>query len=324
MAGDVMISCPLALGPMAGVTDMPFRILCREQGAGLLYTEMISAKALLYHNRNTEALMQIHPEEHPIALQLFGNDPDVMAEAAAMIEDRPFDLLDINMGCPVPKVVNNHEGSYLMREPERAAAIVRAVASRIHKPVTVKIRKGFTEKEANAPEVAARLEDAGAAMIAVHGRTRDQYYSGRADWNCIRLVKEAVSIPVIANGDADSPQRACALLEETGADGVMIARAARGNPWIFSGTLAWAENGILPAPPAADEIRQMILRHMSLLKECKGEYTAVREMRKHIAWYSAGQPHSAALRRRVNEADTEQDIVQILQEITDKQIFKQR
>ena len=313
--GGVKVACPLALGPMAGVTDMPFRVLCREQGAGLLYTEMISAKALLYHNRNTEALMQMHPSEHPIALQLFGSEPEIVAEAAEMIADRPFDILDINMGCPVPKVVNNHEGSALMRDPERAAAIVSAVARRIDKPVTVKIRKGFSEEESNAPEFARRLEAAGAAMIAVHGRTRDQYYAGHADWDCIRRVKEAVSIPVIANGDADSPERARLLLEQTGADGVMIARAARGNPWIFSETLSWINDGFLLPRPSGGELCSMILRHLQGLMECKGEYTAVREMRRHFAWYTAGLPHSSSLRRKINEIDDPEGVRALTEEL---------
>ena len=313
--GDVKVACPLALGPMAGVTDMPFRVLCREQGAGLLYTEMISAKALLYHNRNTEALMQMDPSEHPIALQLFGSEPDIVAEAAEMIEDRPFDILDINMGCPVPKVVNNHEGSALMTDPKRAAAIVAAAAGRISKPVTVKIRKGFSEKDSNAPEFAKRMEDAGASMIAVHGRTRDQYYAGRADWECIRQVKEAVAIPVMANGDADSPERVRLLLEQTGADGVMIARAARGNPWIFSETLSWLNTGVLPPRPSGQELCDMIRRHLHALTACKGEYTAVREMRRHIAWYTAGLPHSSALRRKMNETSNLEGVLSVIEEI---------
>lgn len=313
--GNVRVARPLALGPMAGVTDLPFRLLCREQGAGLLYTEMISAKALLFHNRNTEALMQTDPSESPVALQLFGSEPDTVAEAAVMIADRDFDILDINMGCPVPKVVNNHEGSALMRDPVRAAAIVSAVTRRITKPVSVKIRKGFTEQEVNAPEFARRMEDAGAAMIAVHGRTRDQYYAGHADWEVIRRVKEAVSIPVLANGDADSPARVRALLERTGADGVMIARAARGNPWIFSETVSWLERGELPPRPSADALCGMILRHLQGLAACKGEYTAVREMRRHFAWYTAGLPHSSAFRRRINETTDMQGILAVTEEL---------
>lgn len=313
--GSVRVKTPLALGPMAGVTDMPFRQLCLEQGAGLVYTEMISAKAILYHNRNTEALMQMSAGEHPIALQLFGNDPAVMAEAAAAIEEKPFDILDINMGCPVPKVVSNGEGSALMRDPHLAAAIVRAVAGRIRKPVSVKIRKGYTEAEANAPLVARYLEDAGAAMLAVHGRTREQFYAGEADWECIRQVKEAVSVPVLANGDADSAQKAGCLLERTGADGVMIARAARGNPWIFSETRSWLQTGVLPPRPSGNEIRDTIIRHLRMLSACKGEWTAVREMRRHISWYIAGLPHAAAFRRKINEAPDAETMLAVIGEI---------
>ena len=231
--GNVIIDHPVIRGPMAGVTDLPFRVLCHEQGAGLVCTEMVSAKAILYKNRNTQALMRTDPTEHPVSLQLFGSDPDSVSEAAAMIEDLPFEILDFNMGCPVPKVVNNMEGSALMKDPMRGAAIISAVVRKIRKPVTVKIRKGFNLDSVNAVEVAKRMEDAGVSAIAVHGRTREQYYSGEAYWEIIRQVKNAVSIPVIGNGDVDSPRKAEKMMRETGVDGVMIARAARGNPWIF-------------------------------------------------------------------------------------------
>ena len=310
--GNVKVACPLALGPMAGVTDMPFRMLCMEQGAGLLYTEMISAKALLYRNRNTEALMQMHPLEHPIALQLFGSEPEIVAEAAEMIADRPFDILDINMGCPVPKVVNNHEGSALMRDPERAAAIVAAVVRRIDKPVTVKIRKGFSEKESNAPEFARRMEDAGAAMIAVHGRTRVQYYSGEADWDIIRRVKEAVKIPVIGNGDIFSARDALSMREETGCDGVMVARGARGNPWIFREIRAALSGQEIPQRPEREEVIRMLLRHARLSVGFKGEYTGIREMRKHTAWYTTGMRGSARLRERVTHVSTLEELTELL------------
>lgn len=320
--GNVTIEHPVILGPMAGVTDLPFRVLCHEQGAGLVCTEMVSAKAILYKNRNTAALMETDPTEHPVSLQLFGSDPDSVAEAAAMIEDRPFEILDFNMGCPVPKVVNNREGSALMKDPVRAAAILSAVVKKIRKPVTVKIRKGFNLESVNAVEVAKRLEDAGVSAIAVHGRTREQYYSGEADWNIIRQVKEAVSIPVIGNGDVDSPRKAVKMMRETGADGVMIARAARGNPWIFNQVIHYAETGEELPKVTPEEVYSMILRQMDLMIQYKGEYTGIREMRKHISWYTAGFPNSASLRRRINEASTKDDIYRLLKEILPHETLK--
>ena len=320
--GNVTIEHPVILGPMAGVTDLPFRVLCHEQGAGLVCTEMVSAKAILYKNRNTAALMETDPTEHPVSLQLFGSDPDSVAEAAAMIEDRPFEILDFNMGCPVPKVVNNREGSALMKDPVRAAAILSAVVKKIRKPVTVKIRKGFNLESVNAVEVAKRLEDAGVSAIAVNGRTREQYYSGEADWNIIRQVKEAVSIPVIGNGDVDSPRKAVKMMRETGADGVMIARAARGNPWIFNQVIHYAETGEELPKVTPEEVYSMILRQMDLMIQYKGEYTGIREMRKHISWYTAGFPNSASLRRRINEASTRDDIYRLLKEILPHETLK--
>ena len=245
--GNVELENIYILGPMAGVTDLPFRLLCREQGAGLLCMEMVSAKAILYNNRNTEQLLTIHPDEKPVSLQLFGSDPKIMSEMAKRIEERPFAILDINMGCPVPKVVRNGEGSALMKNPKLVYEIVSAVVKAIEKPVTVKIRKGFDDEHVNAVEIAKIIEEAGAAAVAVHGRTREQYYSGTADWDIIRQVKEAVSIPVIGNGDVTSPQKAEALLQQTGCDGVMIARGAEGNPWIFSEMTAYEADGKDPA-----------------------------------------------------------------------------
>ena len=313
--GNVTIEHPVILGPMAGVTDLPFRVLCHEQGAGLVCTEMVSAKAILYKNRNTAALMKTDPMEHPVSLQLFGSDPDSVSEAACMIEDLPFDILDFNMGCPVPKVVNNMEGSALMKNPEQAASILSAVVKKIRKPVTVKIRKGFNLESVNAVEVAKRLEDAGVSAIAVHGRTREQYYSGEADWDIISRVKDAVSIPVIGNGDVDSPRKAEKMMRETGTDGVMIARAARGNPWIFHQVIHYAETGEELPKASPEEVYEMILRHMSLMIQYKGEYTGIREMRKHISWYTAGFPNSAALRRRINEAASGEEVRELLKEI---------
>ena len=304
------------LAPMAGVSDLPFRLFCREQGADLVCMEMVSAKAIAYHNRNTEKLMQIDPGEHPVSLQLFGSDPELMAEIAKEIEERPFDILDINMGCPVPKIVGNGEGSALMREPALVERIVSSVSRAVKKPVTVKIRKGFDDDHVNAVEIARIAEASGAAAIAVHGRTREQYYSGTADWEIIRQVREAVSIPVIGNGDVDSPQKAKAMLEETGCAGVMIGRAARGNPWIFRQIKEYLENGRLTDPPSLAEIHEMMLRHARMQVEYKGDYTGIREMRKHISWYTAGLPHSARLRARINSVESLEEMEELLQYLT--------
>lgn len=310
--GNVTLPNRLILAPMAGVSDLPFRLLCREQGAGLVSMEMISAKAISFHNRNTVKLMEIDEKERPVALQLFGSDPEILSEVAKEIEDRPFDILDLNMGCPVPKIVNNGEGSALMKNPKLAGEIVRGLVRATRKPVTVKIRKGFDESQVNAVELAKVLEDAGAAAVAVHGRTREQYYSGTADWEIIRKVKEAVSIPVIGNGDVTSPQRAEALLEETGCDGVMIGRAARGNPWIFHQILTYLTTGELEEKPSIEEVREMMLRHARMQIAFKGDYTGIREMRKHISWYTAGYPHSARLRAQINSVESLAEIEQLL------------
>lgn len=310
--GDVTLKNQLVLAPMAGVTDLPFRLICKEQGAGLLSTEMVSAKAILYKNKNTFDLMKIDKREHPVSLQLFGSDPDIISKVAAEIEELPFDILDFNMGCPVPKVVNNHEGSALMEDPKRVREIVSKVSRAIKKPFTVKIRKGFRDDHINAVEIARIIEDSGAAAIAIHARTRQQYYSGTADWDIIRQVKEAVSIPVIGNGDVVSPQSAKALLEETGCDGIMIGRGVRGNPWLFRQILTYFESGILQEKPKFEEVRDMMLYHARLQLQEKGEFTGVREMRKHVAWYTAGYPNSARLRAKVNEVESIDQLEELL------------
>ncbi len=315
MIGSVELPNPVILAPMAGVSDLPFRLLCSEQGAGLVCMEMVSAKAIAYRNRNTEKLMETDPREHPVSLQLFGSEPDLMAEIAAQIEDRSFDILDINMGCPVPKIVGNGEGSALMKNPKLIEEIITKVSRAIQKPLTVKFRKGFDDDHVNAVEIAKIAEASGAAAVAVHGRTREQFYSGTADWEIIRQVKEAVSIPVIGNGDVDSPEKAKALLDATGCDGVMIGRAARGNPWLFRRVVEYLENGKLLDKPSKEEVKAMMLRHARMQVECKGDYTGIREMRKHISWYTTGLPGSAKLRGRINSVESLAEMEELLQEM---------
>lgn len=312
--GNVTFDNNLILAPMAGVTDLPFRFLCREQGCGLSVTEMVSAKAILYKNKNTNELLSVSDQEGPVSVQLFGSDPDIMANMAAAIESRPFALIDVNMGCPVPKIVNNGEGSALMKDIKLAEKILTAMVKAVKKPVTVKFRKGFTEEDCNAVEFARMAESSGVAAIAVHGRTREQYYSGTADWDIIRQVKEAVSIPVIGNGDVFKPEDAKALIDQTGCDGVMIARGAKGNPWIFSRTLHYLETGELLQTPTPAEISEMILRHGTMQAEHKGETVAMREMRKHMAWYTGGLPHSAKLRNDINQVETMEELRRFVRE----------
>ena len=306
--GNVTVKGNLVLGPMAGVTDLPFRVLCKEQGADLIYTEMVSAKGIMYNNKNTEALLMVEEAERPVALQLFGSDPKIMAEQAKRIEHRNFDIVDINMGCPVPKVVNNGEGSALMKNPKLIGEIVSAMSSILEKPVTVKIRKGFGGDDCNAPEIAKIVEESGGAAVAVHGRTREQYYSGQADWEVIRKVKEAVSIPVIGNGDLFTPEDAKRMMEETGCDGVMFARGVRGNPWLFHQTKVYLETGVVPDKPPIQEVIETIVRHAHMQIACKGDYIGMREMRKHVAWYTTGYPQSAKLRGKINEVENIDDL----------------
>ena len=276
----------------------------------MVCSEMISAKAILYHNKNTEELMQIHPDEGPVSLQLFGSDPDIVSEMAKRIEERPFAVMDLNMGCPVPKVVNNGEGSALMKNPLLAGKIIEKTAKTIQKPLTVKIRKGFDDAHVNAVEMAKIAQESGAAAVAVHGRTREQYYSGTADWDIIAQVKQTVKIPVIGNGDVVDAASALRLFEQTGCDGIMVGRGAQGNPWIFREILAALEDREIPARPNRRELYEMIVRHAQLSCTYKGEYITVREMRKHLAWYTTGLPHAAALRRQINSMETMEELME--------------
>ncbi len=310
--GTVTLENNLILAPMAGVTDLPFRLLCKEKGAGLLCMEMVSAKAILYKNKNTQALLEIDPRENPVSLQLFGSDPDIISQIAHEIEERPFDILDINMGCPVPKIVNNGEGSALMKNPVLAGEIIEKTVKAIQKPVTVKIRKGFDDGHVNAVEMARVAQESGAAAVAVHGRTREQYYSGKADWDIIRQVKEAVSIPVIGNGDLLTAEDVIAMKEQTGCDGFMIGRGAQGNPWIFEQILHYFRTGEKLPKPSAEEVTDMILRHAKMMLKFKGEYTGIREIRKHAAWYTAGYPNSAKLRVAINAVESYEELERLL------------
>jgi len=317
--GNVELKNNVILAPMAGVTDLPFRVLCKEQGAGLLCMEMVSAKAIYYGSKNTEELMKISPAEMPVSLQLFGSDADIMADMAKKIEEKPFAVLDINMGCPVPKVVNNGEGSALMKNPKLAEEIITKMVRAVKKPVTVKIRKGFDEAHLNAVEMAKIAEASGAAAVAVHGRTREQYYAGKADWDCIRAVKEAVKIPVIGNGDVTDALSAERLLKETGCDGVMVGRAAQGNPFIFREITEYLETGVIPPKPTPAEVRATIERHARMQMEEKGEYTGVREMRKHLSWYTVGYPNSAKYRQMINSMETMEELLHSLDMVFPKE-----
>lgn len=320
--GNLTLENNLILAPMAGVTDLPFRLLCKEQGAALVCMEMVSAKGIYFNNKNTESLLQVDEKERPASLQLFGSDPEIMAEMAKKIEDRNFDILDINMGCPVPKVVNNGDGSALMKNPALAGKIIESVAKAIKKPVTVKIRKGFDDEHVNAVEMAHVAQESGAAAIAVHGRTREQYYSGKADWDIIARVKTAVSIPVIGNGDILDAKDVIAMKEQTNCDGFMIGRGAQGNPWIFSQILHYFETGELIGKPPMEEMVETMLRHAKLQIEYKGEYLGIREMRKHAAWYTAGYKGASKLRGQINDVESIEELEELFNRFLDVQAKK--
>lgn len=313
--GGVTLTSPYILAPMAGVTDMPFRLLCKRQGAALVCTEMVSANALHYGSLRTEGLLRTDPEERPVSVQIFGSDPEIMGEAAAYLSELPIDIIDINMGCPVPKVVKNGEGCALMLDVRLAASVIRSVVKNSAKPVTVKMRKGFDDAHVNAVEIAKAAEDAGASAVTVHARTRQQYYSGRADLDIIRRVKEAVSIPVIGNGDVTSPEAAVRMTRETGCDGVMIGRAARGDPWIFSRIMEYEKTGKVPPAPSAKERKQMALCHAAMQINYNGERQGVRQMRSRVSWYVSGLKNAAAVRRRINMAETFVELEEALKEV---------
>ncbi len=310
--GNVVLENNIFLAPMAGVTDLPFRILCKEMGCGLVYSEMVSAKGIFYGNENTTKLLTIEQRERPTAVQLFGSDPAIMAAMAKKIENYPIDILDVNMGCPAPKIVKNGEGSALTKNPSLVGQIIKAMVTAQKKPVTVKIRKGFDDNHINAVEIAKVAQENGAAAIAVHGRTREQYYSGKADWDSIKAVKDAVSIPVIGNGDVFTPQDAKALLEYTNCDAIMIGRAAQGNPWIFKRILHYLNTGEQLPEPTAEQKVEKALCHARMLIDYKGEYIGIREMRKHISWYMKGIKGAAELRGKINQVISYNEMEQLL------------
>lgn len=309
---DFEVENEVFLAPMAGVTDLPFRLICKELGCGLLYTEMINAKALCYDDKNTKKMLNILDEEHPVAVQIFGSEPEFMGKAAQILNDYPNEILDINMGCPAPKVVKNGDGSALMRNPKLAGQVLDQVVKNSEKPVTLKIRKGWDDNSVNALEIAKIAEDCGICAITIHGRTREQYYSGQADWDIIGEVKSQISIPVIGNGDVTSVEDAIRIKDHTGCDAIMIGRGAQGNPWIFKRIDHYMKTGQLLDPPSKDEKIDIAIKHMDLAIKEHGEYVAVREMRKHIGWYLKGMKHSARFRDQINHMVTAKEVIDTL------------
>lgn len=307
--GNVELKNKVFLSPMAGVTDLPFRLICKEQNCGMLYTEMINAKALCYDDENTKRMLKIEEEEHPVAVQIFGSDPEFMGKAASIMNEYPNEILDINMGCPAPKVIKNGDGSALMKNPKLAAEVLSAVVKNSEKPVTLKIRKGWDDNSVNAVEIAKIAEQCGISALAIHGRTREQYYSGKADWDIIAQIKQNISIPVIGNGDVFTVEDSINMLEKTNCDAIMIGRGAQGNPWIFKRINHYMQTGeILPEPTTEEKINTAI-KHIGLAVEEHGEYIAVREMRKHIGWYLKGLKSSARVRDEINKIESYEEVV---------------
>ncbi len=319
--GEVKIENNIFLAPMAGITDMAFRLICKSFGCGLVYTEMVSAKGLYYKNENTINLVKIDERERPVTFQIFGREPEIMAYSAAQLERLGADIIDINMGCPTPKIVNNGDGCALMNEPELSGRIITAVASAVSIPVTVKIRKGWDDESINAVQIAAIAEENGAKAITVHGRTRQQFYSGKADWGIIKEVKESISIPVIGNGDIFTPEDAKRIFEETNCDGILIGRGAQGNPWIFKRISTYLKSGILISEPSAEEKINMIIEHLNKIIEVKGEYIGVKEMRKHIAWYLKGLPNSNCIKNRLFNIEDKKGIINLLTNYLHQNMF---
>lgn len=312
--GNVQLDNEVFLSPMAGVTDLPFRLICKEKGCGMLYTEMINAKALCYDDENTKKMLKIEDEEHPIAVQIFGSEPEFMGKAAKILNEYSNEILDINMGCPAPKVIKNGDGSALMRNPKLAAEVLTSVVKNSNKPVTLKIRKGWDDNSINAVEIAKIAEECGISALAIHGRTREQFYSGKADWDIIAEIKQAINIPVIGNGDVFEVQDAVNMLEKTKCDAIMIGRGAQGNPWIFKRINHYMKTGeILPEPTLEEKITTAI-KHMNLAVSEHGEYVAVREMRKHIGWYLKGLKNSARYRDQINKITDYKKVIAMLEE----------
>ncbi|MCU9815675.1 tRNA dihydrouridine synthase DusB [Paraclostridium sp. AKS73] len=312
--GNVTLDNKVFLSPMAGVTDLPFRLICKEQDCGMLYTEMINAKALCYDDQNTKKMLKIEEEEHPVAVQIFGSDPAFMGGAAEILNEYPNEILDINMGCPAPKVVKNGDGSALMRNPKLAEEVLKSVVKNSKKPVTLKIRKGWDDNNINAVEIAKIAEASGISALAIHGRTREQYYSGKADWDIIAKIKENINIPVIGNGDVFEVEDAINMINKTKCDAIMIGRGAQGNPWIFKRINHYMKTGeILPEPTGEEKINAA-LKHLKLAIDEHGEYVAVREMRKHIAWYLKGLRGSAKLRDEINKIESYEEVVNKLRD----------
>ena len=312
--GNVQLDNEVFLSPMAGVTDLPFRTICKEKGCGMLYTEMINAKALSYDDENTKKMLNMPDDGHPVAIQIFGSDPEFMGKAASILNKYPNQILDINMGCPAPKVVKNGDGSALMRNPELAAKVLSAVVENSDKPVTLKIRKGWDDTCVNAVEIAKIAEECGISAVAIHGRTREQFYSGKADWDIIRDIKEAINIPVIGNGDVFEVQDAVNMLEKTKCDAIMIGRGSQGNPWIFKRINHYMKTGEILPEPTLEEKMNTAIKHMNLAVEEHGEYVAVREMRKHIGWYLKGLKNSARYRDQINKITDYKEVIAMLEE----------